>query len=89
MTVKLSISFTDAHARMIGDAVASGQYASASEVVREALRQRDRAIDAAIADGVASGFAEARPIGAIIGEAKRGWKKGERVEVKAIKARRS
>lgn len=38
MAEKLSISVTSEHARLIHDAVASGDYASSSEVVREALR---------------------------------------------------
>lgn len=35
---KLSVTLTEEMADMIGQAVASGDYASASEVVREALR---------------------------------------------------
>lgn len=35
---KFSISLTDEHAVMIKEAVSSGDYASSSEVVREALR---------------------------------------------------
>lgn len=60
MTTKLSISFTDLHAEQIEKAVRSGQYASASEVVRDALRTwlREEAIDDAIDEGIASGFAE-------------------------------
>ena len=38
MTVKTGISLTDEHARLIESAVATGDYASTSEVVREALR---------------------------------------------------
>jgi antitoxin ParD1/3/4 len=38
MTAKISISLTEEHARMLDDAVASGDYASPSEVIREALR---------------------------------------------------
>lgn len=38
MAEKLSISLTAEHARLIDEAVASGDYASSSEVVREALR---------------------------------------------------
>jgi len=60
MTVKLSISVTDAHAKMIEDAVASGQYASASEVVRSALRGWTHAerLGELWDEGVASGTAE-------------------------------
>lgn len=76
MTTKLSISFTDVHAKIIDDAVKSGQYASASEFVREAIRLRERAIDDAIDAGIASGFAERdEPIEAIIREGKRRLKK--------------
>lgn len=38
MATKISISLTNEYARLIGDAVESGDYASSSEVVREALR---------------------------------------------------
>ena len=38
MAEKISISLTAEHARLIDEAVASGDYASSSEVVREALR---------------------------------------------------
>ncbi len=38
MTAKMSISLTAEHARLISKAVASGDYASSSEVIREALR---------------------------------------------------
>ncbi|HEV7689326.1 MAG TPA: type II toxin-antitoxin system ParD family antitoxin [Hyphomonadaceae bacterium] len=76
MTTKLSISFTDTHAKIIEDAVKSGQYASASEFVREALRLREKRIDDAIDAGIASGFAEPdEPIEAIIREGKRRLKK--------------
>jgi len=39
MTEKISVSLTDEHARLLQDAVQSGDYASSSEVVREALRE--------------------------------------------------
>ena len=39
MAAKISISLTDAHARLLNEAVASGDYASSSEVIREALRE--------------------------------------------------
>ena len=38
MGAKISVSLTDEHAEVIRDAVASGDYASSSEVIREALR---------------------------------------------------
>lgn len=57
---KISISLTDAHAELLEHAVASGQYASASEVVRESLRLwRERHIVGALWDeGMASGPAD-------------------------------
>lgn len=59
MPTKLSISVTDVHAKMIEDAVASGQYASASEFVREALRnwRGNEALGRLWDEGVASGRA--------------------------------
>jgi putative addiction module CopG family antidote len=39
MAAKISISLTDEHARLLNEAVASGDYASSSEVIREALRE--------------------------------------------------
>ena len=36
---KISVSLTDEHARLIEQAVRSGDYASSSEVIREALRE--------------------------------------------------
>ena len=38
MGAKISISLTDEHARLVNEAVANGDYASSSEVIREALR---------------------------------------------------
>ncbi len=38
MGTKISVSLTDEHARLLNEAVASGDYASSSEVIREALR---------------------------------------------------
>ena len=38
MVAKISISLTEEHARMLDEAVASGDYASSSDVIREALR---------------------------------------------------
>jgi antitoxin ParD1/3/4 len=57
MTTKLSISFTDAHVRLIEKALESGQFASASEVVRTALRQwmPDAELGRLWDEGVASG----------------------------------
>ena len=61
MTEKLSISVTEEHARLIGDAVASGDYASSSEVIREALRdwKAKRLLGQLWDDGVRSGPAPA------------------------------
>jgi antitoxin ParD1/3/4 len=79
MTTKLSISFTDVHAKIIEDAVKSGQYASASEFVREALRLREKAIDDAIDAGIASGFGKPnRSIDEVKAEARRTMKKKRR-----------
>jgi len=36
---KISVSLTEDHARLIEQAVKSGDYASSSEVIREALRE--------------------------------------------------
>lgn len=59
MTTKLSISFTDAHAQLIEKAVESGQFASASEVVRTALRKwaTDEELGRLWDEGVVSGVA--------------------------------
>ena len=58
MTTKLSISFTDKHAELIEKAVESGQFASASEVVRNALRKwaMDEELGRLWDEGIASGF---------------------------------
>lgn len=60
MTTKLSISVTDVHAKLIEEAVAEGEYASASEVVRDALRswRNNRRIAQLWDEGLASGRAE-------------------------------
>ena len=39
MTEKISVSLTDEHAHLLREAVESGDYASSSEVIREALRE--------------------------------------------------
>ncbi len=59
MTTKLSISLTDAHAQLIEKAVESGQFASASEVVRTALRKwaTDEELGRLWDQGIASGLA--------------------------------
>ena len=74
MTEKLSISVTDEQARLINDAVASGDYASSSEVIREALRhwKANRLLGQLWDEGIASGsdtFHE--PIEAIKADARR------------------
>lgn len=60
MTTKLSISVTDVHAKLIEKAVESGQFASASEVVRTALRKwaSDEELGRLWDEGIASGFME-------------------------------
>jgi len=60
MTEKLSISVTGEHARLINDAVASGDYASTSEVIRDALRawKAKRVLGQIWDEGVASGRAD-------------------------------
>lgn len=60
MTEKLSISVTGEHARLINEAVASGDYASTSEVIRDALRawKAKRLLGQLWDDGIASGLAE-------------------------------
>lgn len=71
---KMSISMTDEHARIIEQAVQSGDYASSSEVVREALREwKNRRLLGALWDeGLASGPADpAETIDDIKAEARR------------------
>lgn len=60
MGEKISISLTSEHARLIQDAVASGDYASSSEVVREALRdwRAKRLLGQLWDEGIASGRAD-------------------------------
>lgn len=57
MGAKISISLTDEHARLVTEAVASGDYASSSEVIREALRdwRGKRLLGQLWDEGVASG----------------------------------
>lgn len=57
---KISISITEEHARLIAEAIESGDYASSSEIVREALRdwRAKRTVGALWDAGLASGMAE-------------------------------
>jgi antitoxin ParD1/3/4 len=57
---KVSVSLTDEHARVVGEAVASGDYASSSEVIREALRdwRTKRTLARLWDEGLASGPAD-------------------------------
>ncbi|MDR0809741.1 MAG: type II toxin-antitoxin system ParD family antitoxin [Gemmobacter sp.] len=73
MTAKISISITDEHAAVLHDAVKSGDYASSSEVVREALREwRSRRMIGQLWDeGIASGRAEGVTMVDIKAEARR------------------
>ena len=61
MAAKISISLTDEHARLINEAVASGDYASSSEVIREALRawRANRVLGRLWDEGIGSGTADA------------------------------
>jgi antitoxin ParD1/3/4 len=60
MGAKISISLTDEHARLVTEAVASGDYASSSEVIREALREwrGKRLLGQLWDEGIASGRAD-------------------------------
>jgi antitoxin ParD1/3/4 len=60
MTAKISISSTEEHARMLDDAVASGDYASSSEVIQEALRdwRAKRQLAQLWDEGIGSGSAD-------------------------------
>lgn len=60
MTEKISVSLTEEHARLLQDAVRSGDYASSSEVIREALREwKARRLLARMWDeGIAGGSCE-------------------------------
>lgn len=76
---KISVALTPELAATVRQAVASGDYASTSEVIREALRdwQRQRAVDEALTlelrrlwqEGIASGPAEPLDMAAIKREA--------------------
>jgi antitoxin ParD1/3/4 len=82
---KLSLAFTAEHAAAIREAVESGDYATSSEVVREAMRlwtERQAQKRAAIErigklwdEGIASGTAGEMDIEAIIERAKKQQKK--------------
>lgn len=60
MTEKISVSLTDEHATLLQDAVRNGDYASSSEVIREALREwkTRRLLGRMWDEGVASGPCE-------------------------------
>ncbi|MCB2100172.1 MAG: type II toxin-antitoxin system ParD family antitoxin [Rhodobacterales bacterium] len=60
MTEKISISLTDEHAHLLQEAVKSGDYASSSEVIREALREwKSRRLLGRLWDeGLAGGLAD-------------------------------
>lgn len=78
---KLSVTLTDEMAAMIGNAVNSGEYASTSEVIREALRewklrrslleQEREHIRKLWDEGLASGSGQFKDIEAIKNEARR------------------
>ena len=61
MVAKISISLREEHARMLDEDVASGDYVSSSEVIREALRDwRAKRLLAHLWDeGIGSGPADA------------------------------
>ena len=60
---KISISVTDEHARLVEEAVESGDYTSVSEVYREAIREwkARRHLGQLFDEGLASGFSEPQP----------------------------
>ncbi len=78
---KMSVTLTEEMAGMIGTAVETGEYASSSEVIREALRewkarrslleQEREHIRRLWDDGLASGPGRFKDIGAIKKEARR------------------
>ena len=57
---KVEVKLTDAHAAVLDEAVASGDYASADEVIREALRdwRTRRTLRQLWDEGLASGRAD-------------------------------
>ncbi len=71
---KISISLTSEQASLIEQAVTSGDYASSSEVVREALREwkAKRLLGRLWDDGIVSGDAPTESIDDIKAEARRG-----------------
>lgn len=73
MTEKISVSVTDDHARLLQDAVKSGDYASSSEVIREALREwkARRLLGRLWDEGIASGTAPDTTMDDIKAEARR------------------
>ena len=74
MTKKISVSVTDEHMLLINEAVGSGDYASASEVIRHALRdwKAKRLIGQLWDEGLKSGRANVgEPIEDIKAEARR------------------
>ncbi len=75
---KLSIALTPEMAEMVRQAVDSGDYASASEVIREALRdwKTKRILGQLWDQGLASGRAEAEDIDDIKAAARRHAKAG-------------
>ena len=62
MAGKISISVTDEHAALLQEAVRSGDYASTSEVIREALREwrARRSLGQLWDEGVMSGACKPR-----------------------------
>ena len=87
---KLSIALTPEMATMVREAVATGEYASSSEVVREALRdwKRKRALErkeleeirALWNEGLVSGAGRLESIQDIKAEARRRFEKDNRAE---------
>jgi antitoxin ParD1/3/4 len=71
---KISISLTSDQARLIEQAVGSGDYASSSEVVREALREwkAKRLLGRFWDEGIMSGDAPSESIEDIKAEARKG-----------------
>lgn len=86
---KVSIALTAELNELVQNAVASGSYASASEVVREALRAwEDKQIDrhlviakyrTLIQEGIDSGMSDATSMDEIIAEARRSFVSKQKV----------